>query len=54
MPKHKKTDVTDRVTPFLELRVGGVHLTVQRAPVGLLLVLSALSGSGAAGWLIAH
>ncbi|GGX26852.1 hypothetical protein GCM10010353_47490 [Streptomyces chryseus] len=45
--------VTDeRATPVLDLRVGGLHLTVQRIPVGLLLMLTALSGSGITGWWI--
>jgi len=55
MPKRKKkTDDTSNGDPFLELRVGGIHLTVQHAPTGLLVILAALSGSGVTGWLVAQ
>ncbi|MFF8619110.1 hypothetical protein [Streptomyces sp. NPDC015350] len=48
MPKHHMHS-TD---PFLDLRVGGLHLTVQRRPHGLLLFLaSLLSAVGGAAWI---
>lgn len=37
--------------PFLELRVGGVHLVIQRVPYRLLAVLSSVaSAAGGAVW----
>ncbi|MFD7665704.1 hypothetical protein [Streptomyces sp. NPDC059788] len=39
-------------TPFLELRVGGVHVVIQHMPYRLLAVLSSLAGAvGGAYWV---
>ncbi|WRZ96374.1 hypothetical protein OHB54_46345 (plasmid) [Streptomyces sp. NBC_01007] len=41
-----------KAAPFLELRVGGLHLTVQRLPYSLLAMVTGLLGSmGGAIWL---
>lgn len=42
----------DRPTepPAVELRCGGLHLTVQRVPVWLLSLLATAAGAGAAWW----
>ncbi|WP_306324127.1 MULTISPECIES: hypothetical protein [unclassified Streptomyces] len=37
--------------PFLELRVGGLHLTVRHVPYRLLALAAALGGSGAT-WML--
>ncbi|MGW6405203.1 hypothetical protein [Streptomyces sp. NPDC055134] len=38
--------------PFLELRIGGVHLTVQHVPYRLLTLIATLSGAlGGVTWL---
>ncbi|WP_199930614.1 hypothetical protein [Streptomyces sp. CB02923] len=39
-------------TPFLELRIGGVHVVVQHMPYRLLAVLSSVAGAaGGAFWV---
>lgn len=35
---------------FLDLRIGGTRITVERVPAGLLMLLGALVGSGGVGW----
>ncbi|MFI6663087.1 hypothetical protein ACIBL8_47300 [Streptomyces sp. NPDC050523] len=43
---------TEKTVPFLELRIGGVHLTVQRVPYSVLAVVTGLATSmGGAIWL---
>ncbi|MGW2826503.1 hypothetical protein ACWC24_36805 [Streptomyces sp. NPDC001443] len=42
----------EKTTSLLELRIGGVHLTVQRVPYFVLALLSGFAGSmGGALWL---
>lgn len=36
--------------PALEIRCGGLHLTIQRAPVWLISLITTASGVGAAWW----
>ncbi|MEU5684641.1 hypothetical protein [Streptomyces venezuelae] len=37
--------------PAIELRCGGLHVTVQRVPVWLVSLLTTVSGAGAAWWI---
>ncbi|NEA68670.1 hypothetical protein [Streptomyces sp. SID12488] len=38
--------------PFLDLRIGGLHLTVQRVPYSVLALISGVGGSlGGVIWL---
>ncbi|WKK24973.1 hypothetical protein QZH56_04955 [Streptomyces olivoreticuli] len=37
-------------TPQLELRWGGLHLTIQRIPAWLITLATAAGGSGVAWW----
>jgi len=47
-----KQHPTDKPSPFLELRIGGVQLTVQRVPYSLLAVVTGLATSMAGAiWL---
>ncbi|NGO14031.1 hypothetical protein G5C60_42195 [Streptomyces sp. HC44] len=48
MPKRERDDDT---APFLELRIGGLHLTLQRPPVKFLSLVATLAGSGFTAWL---
>ncbi|WP_327351002.1 hypothetical protein [Streptomyces sp. NBC_01304] len=36
--------------PAVELRCGGLHLTVQRVPVWLISLITTAAGAGAAWW----
>ncbi|GHB88378.1 hypothetical protein GCM10010306_099250 [Streptomyces umbrinus] len=47
MPKRERDDDT---APFLELRIGGFRLTLQRPPVRFLAAVSALACSGFTAW----
>ena len=40
----------DKQRPYLELRCGGLHLSVQRVPVWLIAMVSTATGTGAAWW----
>ncbi|WP_405448026.1 hypothetical protein [Streptomyces erythrochromogenes] len=40
--------------PFLELRAGGLHLVMQKAPVRLMSVLVAVGCSGFTAWWTAR
>ncbi|MEV6955755.1 hypothetical protein [Streptomyces sp. NPDC051183] len=43
---------TKTVTPLpaLELRCGGLHLTIQRVPVWLITLVTTAAGTGTAWW----
>ncbi|WP_369192426.1 hypothetical protein [Streptomyces sp. R08] len=44
--------IVERVRPFLDLRVGGLRLTIQRIPYPVLAVATGIAGSvGSAVWL---
>lgn len=43
---------TEQPLPFLELRVGGLHLTVRHVPYRLLTLMAALAGGGGATWIL--
>jgi hypothetical protein len=36
--------------PALELRCGGLHLTIQRVPAWLITIITTATGTGAAWW----
>jgi hypothetical protein len=38
-------------TPAIELRCGGLHLTIQRVPGWLVAALATAAGSGLVAWL---
>ena len=40
--------------PFFELRIGGLHLTVQRFPYRFLTVVTALSSAAGTGMLFSR
>ncbi|MFJ9583233.1 hypothetical protein [Streptomyces acidicola] len=40
--------------PQLELRCGGLHLTIQRVPGWLVAALATATGSGLAAWFTAR
>jgi hypothetical protein len=47
--KHRSVQ---KETPFLELRIGGLHLPVQRVPYPVLALVTGVAGSmGSAIWL---
>lgn len=50
MPSESRTstDRTDR--PALELRLGGLHVTVQRVPGWLVALAATVGGVGATWW----
>jgi hypothetical protein len=38
--------------PFLELRIGGLHVTIQRVPYGLIAFAATVGGAiGSATWI---
>ncbi|MEU7576179.1 hypothetical protein AB0B50_01035 [Streptomyces sp. NPDC041068] len=41
---------TSPAQPFLELRLGGLHLIVQRIPTWLVTLVTTASGTGIAWW----
>ncbi|WKK24974.1 hypothetical protein QZH56_04960 [Streptomyces olivoreticuli] len=44
----RTSDADDR--PQLEVRCGGLHLTIQRIPVWLVTLMTTATGAGAAWW----
>ncbi|MGW3038160.1 hypothetical protein ACWDCB_44130 [Streptomyces sp. NPDC001178] len=49
---HRPAAPSTEAPPFLELRVGGLHLTVHHAPYRLLTFAAALIGGGGASWML--
>ncbi|MDG4859034.1 hypothetical protein P8605_12865 [Streptomyces sp. T-3] len=48
----RQTSSTGEPTPFLDLRIGGLHVTIQRIPYRLLALLTAVGGTASgATWL---
>ncbi|MFD9629780.1 hypothetical protein [Streptomyces violascens] len=47
---HKADAPRSTPPPFLELRCGRLHLTIQRIPVWLLALIATATGTGAAWW----
>ncbi|CAM5650139.1 hypothetical protein STANM337S_06557 [Streptomyces tanashiensis] len=47
----KRTTMSESSTqPLIELRMGGVHLTVQRVPGWLIGLITTLGGAGLTWW----
>ncbi|SDG95847.1 hypothetical protein [Streptomyces griseoaurantiacus] len=40
--------------PFIDIRIGGLHLTVQRLPIRLMALLAALSASAGSTFFLSR
>ncbi|MFF1378850.1 hypothetical protein [Streptomyces sp. NPDC058308] len=41
----------DEPTPYLDLRIGGLRVTLRRAPYRVLLLVGAAASAGVSAWL---
>ncbi|MFF2778850.1 hypothetical protein ACFVU3_28575 [Streptomyces sp. NPDC058052] len=50
MPKSTVMSESGKQQPFLELRIGGVHLTIQRVPGWVIGLVTTILGAALTWW----
>ena len=51
MSKDRRRKTSDDQVPFLDLRIGGLHLTIHKIPYRLLSLVTAAAGAGTVWFL---